>query len=540
MATRTQSYFPADASEPILETTVGTVLREAAAASPGRTALVAWGPEPGARRTWTFAELLADSERTARALLSRFEPGEHVAVWANNSPEWLLLEFGAGLAGLVLVTVNPAYRPRELAYVLGQSRAVGVFYVAAFRGNPMAEALAEVRRELPGLREAIALADWDEFLGTAEPRELPEVRPDDAAQIQYTSGTTGFPKGALLHHRGITNNARLSMQRLAVEEGNVLAHAMPFFHTAGCVLATLGALSARATHAFLPAFDPGRLLKLVEGERATHLFGVPTMLIAALEHPALERRDLSSLRAAFSGGALVPPELVHAMEARLGLRFAIVYGQTETSPLITATRPDDLPADKAETIGPPLAQTEVKIVDPASGETVPPGVIGELCTRGYLVMTAYFEKPEATAEAIDANGWLHTGDLATMDERGYCKIAGRLKEMVIRGGENLFPAEIEAVLHEHPGVAEVAVVGVPDARMGEELAAFVRPAAGEEPSAEALRAHVRARLAAPKTPRYWIFVDEFPLTGSGKIQKFLLRERWQKGEFAAESREAKR
>jgi fatty-acyl-CoA synthase len=257
------------------------------------------------------------------------------------------------------------------------------------------------------------------------------------------------------------------------------------------------------------------------------------MLIAMMEHPDVERRDLSSLRSVVSGGANVPPELVRSIESRLGARFSIVYGQTESSPLITQVGLDDSAENKAGTVGTPLPQTEVKIIDPRTGAIVPPGAMGELCTRGYLVMHGYFDKPEATAEAIDGDGWLHTGDLATMDEDGYCRITGRLKDMVIRGGENLFPAEIEAVLHEHPGIADAVVVGVPDPKMGEELAAFVRAAGGDRPTEQELRAHVRERLAAPKTPRYWIFVDEFPLTGSGKIQKFVLRERWEKGEFAS-------
>ena len=528
-----ESHWPADTSEPVLETTVGSVLRAAAAAAAEQPAIVAWGSEPGVRRTWTFAELLHDAERTARALLARFDPGEHVAVWAPNLPEWLLLEFGAGLAGLVIVTVNPAYRPRELDYVLRQSRSVGLFHVAGFRGNPMGATVAEVRPHLSDLREVIALESWDEFVASgSDSRILPEVTPAHAAQIQYTSGTTGFPKGALLHHRGLTNNARLIMQRLGGQAGDVYAHAMPFFHTAGCVMSTLGPLQVQATHAFLPAFDPGRALELVERERATHYLGVPTMLIAMLQHPDMARRDLSSLRTVVSGGASVPPELVRAMESRLGANFTIVYGQTECSPVITETRPDDSPADRAETVGTPLPQTAVKIVDPRTGAVVPPGVVGEVCARGYMVMHEYFDNPEATAAAIDREGWLHTGDLATMDERGYCRITGRLKDMVIRGGENLFPAEIESVLHEHPSVVEAAVIGVPDPTMGEELAVFIRLHSGEHPSVEALRAHVRQRLAAPKTPRYWIFVDAFPLTGSGKIQKFVLRERWEKGEYA--------
>ncbi|MBK7975218.1 MAG: AMP-binding protein [Deltaproteobacteria bacterium] len=527
-----RSFWPADPSDGVQETTVGSVLRAAADAAPDRIAVIAWGLTDGERRTWTYGALLADAERAARALLARFAPGERIALWAPNLPEWLILELGAGLAGLVVVTVNPAYQARELDYVLRQSRSVGLFHVDGFRGNPMARLVGEVRDGLPELREVIALEGFEDFLaGAPAAASFPSVTPDSAAQIQYTSGTTGFPKGALLHHRGLTNNARLCMERLGAGDGDVFAHAMPFFHTAGCVLSALGPIQVGATHAFLPAFDPVRALDLVERERATHFLGVPTMLIAMMEHPSVATRDLSSLVAVCSGGASVAPELVRAIEARLGVRFSIVYGQTEASPVITQTRLDDSPEDKAETVGVALPATEVKIVDPMTHQIVAPGEIGELCTRGYLVMHEYFDKPDATRTAIDADGWLHTGDLGTMDERGYCRITGRLKDMVIRGGENLFPAEIEAVLLEHPDVGEAAVIGVPDSRMGEELAAFVRVAGGNAPSVESLRAHVRARLAAPKTPRYWVFVDAFPLTGSGKIQKFVLRERWERGEL---------
>jgi fatty-acyl-CoA synthase len=533
MTATSSAQWPAERRGPILETTVGSILREAAADAGDRSAVVAWGFAPGERRTWTYATLLKDSERVARALLARFEPGEHIAVYAPNVAEWLLLELGAGLAGLVLVTVNPAYKARELEYVLRQSRSAGLFHSESFRGNPMARWVTEVRAALPGLREVVAFEEWDRFLERGEAaRELPKVSADDPAQIQYTSGTTGDPKGALLHHRGLTNNSRIYGELIGAGSGDVYAHAMPFFHTAGCVMAALGTIQARATHAFLPAFDPGRLLEMMEQEHATHMLGVPTMMIAMLEHPDFARRDLSRLRVAVAGGASVPPEIVHTIEARLGVRFCIVYGQTEASPLITQTRLDDTPEDKAFTVGPPLPHAEVKIVSPSTGRVAGFGEVGELCARGYMVMKEYFDKPEATAAAIDAEGWLHTGDLATMDERGYCRITGRLKDMVIRGGENMFPAEIEAVLIQHPAVAEAAVVGVPDARMGEELAAFVR-VNGAPPTVAALRAHVRERLAAPKAPRYWVFLQEFPLTGSGKIQKFVLRDRWSKGEFQA-------
>jgi fatty-acyl-CoA synthase len=531
MNSATHSYWPADTTRSVLETTVGSVLRDAADAAPERAAIAAWTAIPGQRRTWTYAALLRDAEHAARALLARFAPGEHVAVYAPNSAEWLLLELGAGLAGIVLVTVNPASRARELEYILRQSRSAGLFHVSEFRCNPMSEWIEQVRPQLSGLREVIRFEAWAEFVdGAAGPDAMPTVKPDDAAQIQYTSGTTGSPKGALLHHRGLTNNARAYVELLALGDGDVYAHAMPFFHTAGCGLSTLGAIQRRATHAFLPAFDSGRLLELLERERATHLMGVPTMLIALLEHPNRRRHDLSALRLVVSGGASVPPELVRAIESQFGVGFTVVYGQTEASPLITQTRLDDGPDDRANTIGRPIPQIEVKIIEPGSGEIVPVDTVGELCTRGYHIMHGYFDRPDATTAAICSEGWLHTGDLATMDARGYCRIAGRLKDMVIRGGENLFPAEIEAVLIEHTAVAEAAVIGVPDRLMGEELAAFIRITA-DPPGIDELRAHVKNRLAGPKAPRYWVFLDEFPLTGSGKVQKFVLRERWGRGVY---------
>lgn len=527
----TYSYWPADTTDPVLETTVGSVLRDAADTAPDRTAIVAWTLAAGQRPTWTYAALLRDAERAAWALLTRFAPGEHIAVYAPNCAEWLLLELGAGLAGMVLVTVNPACRARELEFILRQSRSAGLFHVTGFRGNPMSEWVEQILPQLSDLREVIRFESWDAFVDVpVGSGALPAVKPDDAAQIQYTSGTTGAPKGALLHHRGLTNNARCYAELMGLAECDVYAHAMPFFHTAGCGLSMLGALQRRATHAFLPAFEPGRLLELLEKERATHLLGVPTMLIAMLEHSDLGRHDLSSLRVVASGGASVAPELVRGVESRLRVKFAVVYGQTESSPLITQTRLDDGMDERVNTIGRPMPQVAVKIVDPASGGIVPVGAVGELCTRGYHLMSAYFEKPDATSAAIDSECWLHTGDLATMDARGYCRIVGRLKDMVIRGGENLYPAEIEAALIEHAAVTDVAVIGVPDRMMGEELAAFIR-IAGNPPRVDELRAHVRARLAGPKAPRYWVFLDEFPLTGSGKVQKFVLRERWARGEF---------
>ena len=523
--TRSASYLPADLSRPVLETTVGGVLREAAERAAGTVALVEGTPGPS-RRRWDYADLLSASEGAARALLGRFAPGERVAVWAPNCPEWLLAEFGAALAGLTLVTVNPALRAREVAHVLGQSRAHGVVLAPAYRGTDLPEVLAQVRGRLPRLREVISLADWDSFVRSGSPAEiLPEVRPDDDAQIQYTSGTTGLPKGAVLRHRGITNNARFCAQILQADPGDVWVNPMPLFHTAGCVLFTLGPVQGRFTQVLAPGFDPGLVLHLIESERATTFAGAPTMLLAQLDHPDFPGRDLSRVRSAFAGGATVPPALVSRIESAVGVPLSIQYGQTEAS-CITQTRPGDSPADRAETLGRPHPQVEVQITDPVTSETLSTGVVGEILTRGYHVMRGYFGSPAATTEAVDTAGWLHTGDLGSMDERGYCRIEGRLKEMIIRGGENIYPREIEQLLRAHPAVTDVAVVGVPDDYWGEQAAAFVRPAPGNPVTQDELASYCRAHLAAHKTPRHWVFVDSFPLTPSGKVQKFILREQF--------------
>ncbi len=529
MAKLTEAYWPADRSVALRDLTVGELLREAAADSPDVVGLVAG--VPGVDRRWTFAGMLAEAERVAAALLAWFSPGERVAVWAPNLPEWVLLELGAGLAGVVLVTVNPAYQRRELAYVLGQSGASGVFLVREWRGNPMLASIDAVRGDLEQLREVVLFEEWDAFLASGVPVTLPEVGANDPAQIQYTSGTTGFPKGALLRHGSLTDNAALYAIEAEIGPGDVYVNPMPMFHTAGCVMGALGTLHARAVHVPVIAFDPGFVLELIERERGTALLGVPTMQIALLEHPDVTSRDLSSLRSSVSGGSLVPADLVRRIESTFGVRFCIVYGTTECSPLVTMTRFDDTPEDKAETIGRPMPQTEVKIIDPLSGEIVAPSVVGELCARGYMVMHGYFEDPAATAEAIDADGWYHTGDLASMDERGYCRIEGRLKDMIIRGGENIYPREIEDVLFAHPNVAEVAVVGIPDDKWGEQVAAFVRLTDNCGVTPAELSVYVREQLAAYKVPRSWVFVDTFPLTGSGKVKKFVLRDQYINGEL---------
>ena len=530
----TDSHFPGQRDDVVLETTVGGVLRTRAEATPDADALVEANLAGALGRRWTYAGLLAESERLARALLARYRPGERIAVWAPNIPEWVLLEYAAGLAGLTLVTANPAYRPRELQFVLEQSRAVGLFRVGEYRGNPMAEIAAEVARQVPRLREVVDMEDAAAmFAGAEASAVLPDVRPGDPAQIQYTSGTTGVPKGAVLHHRGITNNARLSYARMGVQAGEISLNFMPMFHTAGCGLSTLGAAQFGCRIILAKLFDPGPMLDIVEAEGVGLVLGVPTMLVALLETQAARPRDLSSVRLVMSGGSMVPPELVRRVQAVFKCDYRTVYGQTEASCLLTISTAADGVEELCETVGQPLPQIEIAIRDPRTHAVVEVGVVGEVCARGFGTMIEYNDNPSATAAAVDADGWLRTGDLGTLDARGYLRITGRVKEMIIRGGENLFPAEIENVLLEHPDVAEVAVIGAPDQRWGEIVVCFLRLVAGASLDRQVLINHCRARISPQKTPAHWIEVQDWPLTGSGKIQKFVLRERFVSGTVGA-------
>ncbi|WP_042446200.1 AMP-binding protein [Azospirillum sp. B510] len=517
------SYWKGSWTEPVLEQTIGEALRSAAANWGPRCALIDGAPGIPTRR-WSFSDLLTEAERVARAILARFSPGEHVAVWAANCPEWVMLEFGAALAGVTLVTVNPAFLPNELAYVLRHSRASGLFVQPEYRGRDMMAVVEAVRPGLPGLRDVIPLSDWAGFIASGSvDQALPPVAPDDIAQIQYTSGTTGFPKGAMLCHRGLVNNGRFYARTIGMGPDDVWVNPMPLFHTAGCGLTTLGALQTGGAQVLPHGFDPALILDLIESEGGSMVLCVPTMLIRLLEQAGSRRRDLSSWRMVTLGGAPVPPELIRRAEAELGLTVAIGFGQTEASPYITHTLPNDSVPDWRRSVGRPLPRTEVKVIDQATGKTVPFGVSGEICTRGYLTMKGYFDDPVATAAALDPDGWLHTGDLGSMDVHGYCRIHGRLKDMIIRGGENVFPREIEEILFTHPSVVDVAVVGLPDPEWGEVVAAFVRVKDDHRPSAEELDAFCRNHLASFKIPRRWTFLDRFPQTASGKIKKFELR-----------------
>jgi acyl-CoA synthetase (AMP-forming)/AMP-acid ligase II len=533
-----RAYWPASGTAAGLrETTIGSVLRDAAGRAPDATALIDGDPDRRGRRRWTFAELLADAERAARALLTRFTPGERVAVWAANSPEWIILEFGAALAGLTLVTVNPAYQGDELAHVLGHSGADGLFLAGQFQQRDTRAVLAEVRGRLPRLRDVLSFSDWDAFTaaggnggaaaGPASP--LPDVDPSATAQVLYTSGTTGAPKGAELTHRGLTNNARLAFEAGGIGPGDVEINPMPLFHVGGSALFTLGPVQATAAQVLMPRFSPALELELIEEHRVTLLCGVPTMLTALLGHPDLAKRDVSALRRIITGGAVSPPALARQAEAALGVTYMIGFAQTEAGCVISMATGADPAGERAETLGRPLPHAEARIADLRTGATAGCGEVGEICTRGYLVMRGYLNAPAETAAAIDADGWLHTGDLGSMDDRGYLRIAGRLKEMIIRGGENIYPREIEEVLVGHPAVADASVLGVPDGYYGEVVGAAVRPAdeadVGSERLAAELARYCRERLAGEKVPVRWLVTGSFPLTPSGKIRKDDLRER---------------
>jgi fatty-acyl-CoA synthase len=533
-ASLSESYFAAQTDEDVLATTVGGILREAAADAPGALALVEAAADGGVARSWTYGELLAEAEAVARGLAARFQPGERIAIWCPNTPEWAILEFAAGLAGLTLVTVNPAYQAKELRYVLEQSRAAGLFLVGEHRGNPMRRIAEEVCAGTPQVRCLVDIDGPDALAALhGDERPLPEVGPDDAAQIQYTSGTTGFPKGALLSHRSLTNNARFCLGRLGARAGEAYLNIMPMFHTAGCGIGVLGAVQHRCPLILIRMFDPLTVNTIIERQAAALVLAVPTMVVGMLEAHEKAPKDMSSLRLILSGGASVPPELARMAQDAFGCSFTIIYGQTETSPGLTQTRMSDPFEDRLGTVGQAYPQTELSIRDPSTGGVVQIGDVGEICARGYCNMIQYNDDPAATARTVDPEGWLHTGDLGTMDARGFVRVTGRLKEMIIRGGENLFPAEIENVLITHPGIAEAAVVGVPDAKWGEIAVCFLRAHNGATLEKAELVRHVRAELAAPKTPACWIVVDAFPVTASGKIQKFVLRDRFVAGEFDA-------
>lgn len=531
--------------------TIGQVLRETARRHPDRDAYVFC--QLGVRTSWRELDVAVD--RVARGLLALgFQPGDHFGVWATNVPEWVLLQFATARIGVVLVTINPAYRAHELAYALQQSNVRGLALIDRFRSSDFHGILREASPNLvsstdgsvtsltfPKLRWLISLRgnpspgmlNWNELLRRAAETpvdRLPTIeatlRPDHPINIQYTSGTTGFPKGATLSHRNILLNADFAGRRQRLSDRDRLCLPVPLYHCFGCVLGTLCGLVHGSAMIFpSESFDPPATLSAIESERATALYGVPTMFIAQLEHADYPQRDLSSLRTGIMAGSPCPIELMKRVTQAMGAReMTIGYGQTEASPLITQTRANDPIELRVGTIGRPLPGIEVKIVEPETGALLGSHQPGELCCRGHNVMIGYYHQPEKTREAIDADGWLHTGDLALQLPNGYFRITGRLRDMIIRGGENIYPREVEERLYQHPAVEDVQVVGIPDRKFGEEVLAWIKLRRGGSATEQELRDFCRAGLSHFKVPHYWKFVDSFPTTVTGKIQKYKIRE----------------
>ncbi len=518
--------------------TIGAALRLAAGRRPDHEALVF--PQAGFRAT--YGEVDARVDDIARSLLALgVQRGDHVAVWATNWPEWTLAFLATARLGAVLVTVNPAYRTHELSYALNQSEAKVLFLVDRFKSSDYFAMMDEVRGEVPLLRSVVSMKEhappgaltWPGFLalGRAVPaaevhRREALVAPLDPANLQYTSGTTGFPKGVLLSHRSILLNAWYVGEAQRLGPDDRVCVPVPFYHCFGIVMGTLGALVHQSTM-LVPAehFTPESVLDCVEQERATSLYGVPTMFVAELEHESFAGRDLSSLRTGIMAGSPCPIEVMNRVVNDMGAReVTIAYGLTEASPVITQTLADDPVELRVSTVGRPIPGVEVRIVDPATGRVLPDGEQGELQARGHGVMLGYWKMPEATAEAILEGGWLRTGDLAERHADGCYRITGRIKDMIIRGGENIYPREIEEFLYTHPAVESAQAVGVPDPRFGEEVCVWIKLRKGAQATVDEIRAYCKERLAYFKVPRYVRFVEDFPLTVTGKVQKYRIRE----------------
>jgi fatty-acyl-CoA synthase len=513
--------------------TVGDLLQAAVATVPDRVALVC--PPAGqtqaahspAERRWTYRELQRDAERAARALLVEFEPGDRVATWAGAGPEILMLQLGAALAGIVLVTLNPANRAAELKYLLAQSEARGIVLDRVFRKMDNAAVLDGLRGELPVLRHVIYTDDWAEFVGRAADGALPKLVPDTAAMILFTSGTTGKPKGVVLHHAGIVNNARLSTERIALEPGSVWLNVLPLFHIGGSVTMTLGCISNLGTQILLAEFSAPGMLDALQRYGVAVTMAVPTMFHALFQHEAFAATNFSALEVIVTGGTAIAPELVREVRSRFGSDVMVLFGQTEAGGCMCLTRRGDDEERITRSVGTPLPLSEAKIVTTDTGAIAAIGTVGEICVRTRCAMTGYFKMPDKTAEALDADGWVHTGDLGLMRADGYLQVTGRLKDMIIRGGENIYPREVEDALAEHGAVAQSAVFGLADSKWGEQVAAAVILKPGAHATGDALMAYLQERIARHKVPKVWHFVESLPVNASGKIQKFVLRERYE-------------
>jgi len=545
------SYAHGAGGPPLIGRTIGAFFDEAAAAHAERLALIVRHQDI----RWTYGELKARVDALAAGFVALgLRPGERIGIWAPNCAEWTLTQFATAKAGLILVNINPAYRVSELDYALNKVGCRALVLARAHKTSLYLDMLRDLAPELdaaaPGALEAArlphlktviligteeapgchAFADVAALGGPAEAARLAELADalqfDDPINIQFTSGTTGFPKGATLSHHNILNNGFFVGEAIRLRPGEKLCIPVPLYHCFGMVMGNLGCLTHGATMVYpSEGFDPLAVLETVETERCAALYGVPTMFIAALGHPDFARFDLSSLRTGIMAGSPCPVEVMKRVIADMHMReVTIAYGMTETSPVSLQSAVDDSLELRVSTVGRVQPHLEVKIVDPATGRIVPRGQPGELCTRGYSVMLGYWDDADRTGEAIDAAGWMHTGDLATMNEAGYGNIVGRIKDMVIRGGENIYPREIEEFLYRHPAVQDVQVIGVPDARYGEELAAWIVLKPGTALTAAEVQAFCRGQIAHYKVPRHVRFVEAFPTTVTGKVQKFLMRE----------------
>jgi fatty-acyl-CoA synthase len=525
------SYASGPSSLPLLGETIGENLRRTVALHGDSEALVV--PHQGYRAT--YSQLWDDVSLVARGLIARgVRRGDRVGIWSPNRFEWVVTQYATARIGAILVNINPAYRTTELAYALEQSGVSFLILARAFRQTDYVQMLDEVRGQCPELREALVLEDgWGALIRdgrAADASALAAVEStlqfDDPINIQYTSGTTGFPKGATLSHHNILNNGFFIGEAVKYTALDRVCIPVPFYHCFGMVLGNLACTSHGAC-IVVPgeAFDADTTLRVTEQERCTSLYGVPTMFIAELDHPGFETHDLHLLRTGIMAGSPCPVEVMKKVQSRMNMReVTICYGMTETSPVSTQSALDD-PLDKrVGTVGRVHPHVEVKVVDPETHAILERGASGELCTRGYSVMLGYWNNDAATRGAIDAAHWMHTGDLATMDDDGYLNIVGRIKDMIIRGGENIYPREVEEFLYAHPEVSDVQVIGIPSERYGEEVMAWVKPKEGTTPTAESLEAFCRGRIATNKIPRYWKFVDAFPMTVTGKVQKYLMRE----------------
>ncbi|MFT7023138.1 MAG: fatty-acyl-CoA synthase [Rhodococcus sp. (in: high G+C Gram-positive bacteria)] len=531
------SYSSGPSSTPLLTETIGANLDRTAAEHPGRDALV---DVPSGRR-WTYSEFLADVELLAAGLLvAGVGTGDRVGIWAPNCPEWVLTQYATAKIGAILVNINPAYRTHELGFVLKQAGVSLLLSAQEFKGSDYAAMIEEARTDAQALRQVVFVGSFGWELMTdrghralaENPRMVADVQDrltaDDPINIQYTSGTTGFPKGATLSHRNILNNGYFVGELCHYTADDRVCVPVPFYHCFGMVMGNLACTSHGAAMIIpSPAFDPVATLEAVQTEKCTSLYGVPTMFIAELAVPEFESFDLSTLRTGIMAGSPCPTEVMKQVIERMGMtEVSICYGMTETSPVSLQTRSEDTIEQRVSTVGAVGPHLEVKIVDPVDGSTSARGESGELCTRGYSVMLGYWEQPDKTAEAIDDSGWMHTGDIGVMDELGYVSITGRIKDMVIRGGENIYPREIEEFLYTHPDVLDAQVVGVPDDKYGEELMVWIRMREGAEPlTSESVRAFAAGKLARYKIPRYVHIVDEFPMTVTGKVRKVEMRER---------------